>query len=525
MRLLQVTVLGLMLWGCQKPTPTITTPTPATPIPTPTGPVALPPEIEPSLERGQLRAYYNKKYTQEERSAVRELVEELFPKYSPIEKTQAIAEILAFSYVVFHTTEHHHLDRNHAALRKHESTLVDLAKRYQVPPLAVMAIVSWENSGGTTKVSGADAAGLGQMTDGAIQTAHDFAHQEASRLRQEAADPLSVEEIAKHLESIEIRHQKLARQAKLPDERFVPAANLEDVVLFFRFLLQNYGGRVDHAIGCYHKGVGNTDDLLYDYLSRKVGELNYPTSDRSDFLNALERENVTYLSLWNNTRSRQMLNGLRTMDGEVTDDSNRSQALGDESDIYPWKVLGSLVAYRRGESYVKKQIQRYGGPQSEVEVAGLPLYESPAAISAGLKAGHLILSRAPLADFGYSGDNGSAITPELEGYLFSLVGRWRKTARQEDLLLPVKTLLNTAAIRRGNYGLFSKVQLRGVTALISPQELTGHQRSALRKVLEVDFLNDRIYRSTLDNGDILICLNPRFGHQFLASYDKYSSSH
>jgi hypothetical protein len=517
-------VLSLFHCGCQKPTPEVSL-TPATPVPTATGPVALPPEIEPSLERGQLRAYYNKKYTSKERAAVREVVEELFPKFTPAEKTQAIAEILAFSYVVFHQTEHHHLSRNHQALRKHETTLVDLAKRYQVPPLAVTAIVSWENSGGTTKVSGADAAGLGQMTDGAIQTAHDYAHQEASRLRQEAVDPASVEEIAKHLESIEIRHQRMAKKAKMPDERFVPEANLEDVVLFFRFLLSQYGGRVDHAIGCYHKGVGNTDDLLFDYLTRKVGEINYPTSDRSDFLTALERENVTYLTLWNDTRSRQMLNGLRTMDGEVTDEGNRSQALGDESDIYPWKVLGSLAAYRQGPDYLKEQEERYSGPQSEVEVAGLPLYDKQSSISAALKAGNLVLSQAPLQDLGYRSDNGSAITPELEGYLESLVARWRRTARQNELNLPVKTLLNTAALRRESYGLFSKVQLRGITALIAPQELSGHAAHALKKVLEVDFLNDRIYRSTLDNGDILICLNPRFGHQFLAAYDKHRASH
>ena len=528
-----IVCLALLLVGCQRPGP-VASLTPATPVPSgsstpnPNTPQALPPEIDPSLEKGQLRAYYNKKYTQQEFDAVRSVIEELFPNYTPAEKRQAIAEILAFSYVIFHETEHHKLEKNHAALRRHEKTLMDTARRYQVPPLAVMAIVSWENSGGVSKVSAADAAGLGQMTDGAIEEAQRYAHQEAGRLRLEAANPAGVEPMARYLESIEFRHQKAARVAKLPDERFVPECNLEDMVLFFRFLLYQVGGRVDHAIGSYHKGAANTDDLLYDYLTRTEGEVVPPGSDRTNFLAALERRNVTYLTLWNDPRSRAMLNGLRTVDGDVTTPENQSQALGDESDIYPWKVLGSLAAYRQGKEYVDQQIQRYSGPQAEAETRGLPVYESLTDLKKAIREKKLVQSRAPLADYGYRSGYPTEyvaysdfITPELEGYLFSLVMRWRKTANQGELMLPVKTLMNTRALSTGGYGLFSRVQMKGVTCLIAPQDLPEEARQALRKVLEVDFLNDRIYRSTLDNGDVLITLNPRFGHQFLAAYNKY----
>lgn len=526
---LVVAALACLCLSCQKAPPSPTpTATPATPLATPTGPTPLPPDIDPSLEKGELRKYFHKKYSDQEFQSVRSLVEELFPNYSGAEKRQAISEILSFSYVIFHQTEHHRLDRNHAALRKHEQTLVEFCRRYQVPELAVMAIVSWENSGGVSKVSSADAAGLGQMTDGAIQTAHEFAHQEAVRLRTESPDPAAVEPMAKALHSIEIRHQQMARKAKVSDERFVPEANLEDVVLFFKFLLNQLGGRVDHAIGAYHKGVGNTDDILYDFLTRGGQEVVYPATDRRDFLEQVEKRNVTYLTLWNDTRSRQMLNGLRTMDGEVTTAENRSEALGDESDIYPWKVLGSLAAYRQGADYVKQQIQRYSLPQSEVEVRGLPTYESANSLRQGLQSKKLVRCKAPIADWGYRqgapeslAQYADAVTPELDGYLFSLVARWRNTARSNELELPVKTLMNVAALGRGQYGLFSKVQLRGVTALLAPQELPRPAREALNKVLEVDFLNDRIYRSTLDNGDILICLNPRYGHQFWAAHQKY----
>lgn len=489
----------------------------------------LPPEIPPSLEKGQLRAWYRKKYSPEEFEAVRSLIFELFPNYTPAEKRQAITEILSFSYVIFHETEHHHLNRNHAAFRKHQKLLEELCQRYDVPPLAVSAIVSWENSGGSQQISFADAAGLGQMTDGAIQTAHDFARAEAARLRQEAPDPEAVEPMARQLESVDVRHQKLTHKANMTDERLVPECNLEDVVLFFKFLLSQFNGRIDHSIGSYHRGVANTDDVIYDYLTRKEGSVVYPSSDRSDFLGALDRRNVTFLTLWNDTRARQMLNGLRTMDGEVTTDANRSQALQDESDIYLWKVLGSLAAYRQGSEYVQKQMERYSLPQSEVEVRGLPTYESLDALRQGLKDAHLIHSRAPLWDVGFrrgldqeAASLADCVTPELEGYLQSLVQRWRHTGRSNSLQLPVKTLMNTRSLQAGSYGLFSKVQMRGVTVLLSPYALNDPKaEEALKKVLEVDFLNDRIYRSTLDNGDVLVCLNPRFGHQFLAAYQKY----
>ncbi|CAN0393214.1 unnamed protein product, partial [Phaeothamnion confervicola] len=94
---------------------------------------------------------------------------------------------------------------------------------------------------------------------------------------------------------------------------------------------------------------------------------------------------LNYLSLWNDRRSREMLNGLRTLDGDPRTRQNASQALGDESDIYPWKVLGSLCAYRQGLDYVTKEQAKYNLPQVEVEVIGLPLYTTPDQIAAAVK--------------------------------------------------------------------------------------------------------------------------------------------
>lgn len=524
--------------GCQRDTP-LAPLTPATPLEEASATVAartpvplnqpLPPEVDPEEDKGQLRTYFHKKYSDSEYAAVRATVAEIMPGYTPAEQRQAVTEILSFSYVIFHETQYHHLDRNHAALRKHEKTLQKFCQMYDVPAGPVTAIVSWENSGGSTKVSFADAAGLGQMTDGAIQSAHDFARQEANRIRSVSTDAAKGEQLARGLENIEARHRHQAHVENLPDERFSPSCNLEDVVLFYKYLSTQYGGRHDLAIGAYHRGVANTDDIVYDYLTHDGNDKTvvYPTSDRSDFLSALERDQITYVTLWNNPRSRQMLNGLRTMDGEVTTDANRDQALQDESDIYPWKVLGSLTAYRQGTSWTAGQIARYSTPQSEAEASGLPAYESLRAVREALEAGRLVHARSPVtgsfsADLQEDARRASdAVTPELDGYLFSLVTRWRKVAGDNTLQLPVKTLFNARALESGNYGLFSKVQMRGITAVLLPASLPRPAEVALKKVLEVDFLNDRIYRSTLDSGDVLICLNPRFGHQFLAAYQKY----
>src|SRR5688500_7007821 len=92
---LPVLLLTLALTGCQRSDPGMKL-TPALPLgPKPANAAAmpakppqveLPPEIDPGLERGQLRAYYKKNYAPEEFAAVRELVEEIFPNYTPYEK-------------------------------------------------------------------------------------------------------------------------------------------------------------------------------------------------------------------------------------------------------------------------------------------------------------------------------------------------------------------------------------------------------------------------------------------------------
>ncbi|MBI3926955.1 MAG: hypothetical protein HY319_15575 [Armatimonadetes bacterium] len=515
--------------------------------PAPVVKVEKAPDGGPTAPPGTLRSYYMDKYPEHERAPVERTVDQVLAEYSPEEKHQAVAEILAYDHVVFHTTEWHHLDRNHAAIRRFEPKLKQLCELHEVPFLPVLAITSWENSGGSARVSYADAAGLGQMTWGAMETAYEVAEQRAAFYSKQArwkkymagvtGDPEELKEghrlqaIAERLQLRE-RHRQMAHAAGVDDVRLMPEANLECVVVFFKFLLDSYGGRVDHAIGAYHKGVANTDDILHDYLVRLEPGIAYPSSseDREAFLEALDRHKVTYMDLWNDRRCRQMLNGLRTVEGEVTSSANRHMALGDESDIYPWKVLGSLAAYQAGEKHATAMIEKYSGRRDVAEVETVPSYGSLEEMKKAIGTGRLVRSRVPADDLGIAAGAGAGspaaelsycVTPELDGYLWSVLRRLRDAAGNDSLSLPVQALSKAHVLASDTPpGAEQKLHLRGVAAVLSPQSLTPDEDHLLRGILMSDYLDDRIYLTTRDDSTALICLNPRYGDDFLASYQR-----
>lgn len=486
---------------------------------------------------GNLREYYLRgKYPQDEINAVAETIGVLFKDRDSTQQRQMVAEILSFHHVIFHATKNHDLRRNHALIRKYRPVLEKMCKRHGVPLLPVMAITSWENSGGSDKVSWADAAGLGQMTWGAVDEAHRHAGRKAAKLKEEAqweryhAKALKDEKKLERAEAlahqasllnVEQRHKKMAKEAGVKDERAIAECNLEDVVLFFDYLLSQFGGRVDHAIGAYHKGVLNQDDILYDYMRRRDPTVLYPQSgDRTSFLATLERLNVTYLDLWNDPRSREMLNGLRTVEGEKTTRKNAHLALGDESDIYPWKVLGSLSAFRAGEEYLEKAMERYSIPQLAGEVRGLPDFLGPPAEQEAVKKGFLV--EFPITY--WSGDTQdkrqALVRPELAGYLYHLRDRMSRALGLTAWKLPI------LALGRGQVGRPTweqAIHSKGVAVRLSLAGMDNERRELLGKLLQQDYLFDRIYlRSSRE--DHRIVLNPRFGHEFMKLYESKSGT-
>lgn len=476
--------------------------------------------------QGNLREYYlHGKYPQAELDAVAAMLEQVFPHYSDTQKRQMVAEILSFHHVIYHPTENHDLATNHRTIRKYKELLKAICERHEVPFYPVLAITSWENSGGSDKVSWADAAGLGQMTWGAVDEAHRYAARKAADLKEQAQwekyqgsidkDPArlekarKLEEMASRL-NVEQRHRQMAQEANVSDERSIAECNLEDVVLFYDFLLSNYGGRVDHAIGAYHKGVLNHDDILYDYLRRHDATVLYPqAADRSSFLAALDRLNVTYLDLWNDPRSREMLNGLRTVEGEKTTTSNSHLALGDESDIYPWKVLGSLSALLAGEPYLNACVERYSVPQLAGELRGLPTFSGDAGFKQGVNAGFLVELPGEAWKQDTSKARAAWVRPEMVGYLLHLRDRLSRLNGKETRL----PIIELGAATEERSGWEKELASKGVSVRLSSAELTAEQRKVLLKELQQDYLFDRIYlRSRRDEHHIAI--NPRFGHEF-----------
>ncbi|MGI5843231.1 MAG: hypothetical protein ACOX9B_03490 [Candidatus Xenobium sp.] len=506
--------------------------------------VAVPPSRR--MQRLSLQEYHQHKHLLAEQEAVRRALGQVFPDWSPDQVEQAIPEILAFHHLVFHRTLRHDLEKNHAVARRVEGLLRELASRHEVPFLPVWGIVSWENSGGSSKVSWADAAGLGQMTWGAVEQAHAFAAQEAARLRAQA-DRLraegdsQAESRARELEArartldVAERHAQMAKDMGVKDERMVVEANLEDTILFFKYLLWAYGEREDLAISAYHNGVQNNDDILVDFLRRRGEGVRVPGADRSDFIQALSRHDVTWLDLWRDRRSRQMLNGQRTVYGELTVAANSHLALGDESDLYPWKILASLAALLEGPEYTARMAARYRDRWELVEVRGLPEPASFRDFEILAEQGHLVRWTGPIRDLGVAGKAPKGtrgetfsyyVTPEMAGYLADLTIRLRQATGHPKVALPIARLSGAWALAPPYKACPSgdnATHLRGVAVDLVPDELSPVHARALEDLVRSDFVMDRVYlRRAAGNWHLV--LNPRWGDDYLAIWQTRSKS-
>jgi len=536
--------LVFLIPGCKppgRPVSSVNSPVPGRlaevrlPLETPT----LSPGVDGRLALAELHA---QKYPPAERAQVRSTLEEVLIGYSPTDLEEATAEVLAFHHVVYHRTKAHDLEKNHAVAGRVADRLRELADRHGVPWLPVLAIISWENSGSQTSVSWADAAGLGQMTRGAVERAHTFAAEEAVRLEASARTlragggpedlerARDLEERARHLD-LATRHAEMARNSGLKDERMVVEANLEDTLFFFKFLLQAYGGRPDLAISAYHNGLQNNDDILLDYLVRRGEEVSPPGLDRAAFLAALERQDVTWLDLWRDRRSRQMLNGLRTVEGEVTTPANARLALGDESDLYPWKVLASLAAFQAGPDFTARMVARYSGPWDLVEVQGLPEHRSYQDFEASARLGHLVPLAGPVMDLGIAGKAEATtrahrfsywVTPEMAGYLLDLGRRLREGAGEATLALPILNLSgawNLGSLDSPCPGGDRGTHLRGVAVDLAPQALRPAHARLLEELLHADYVMDRVYLRRIPRGWHAV-LNPRWGQDYQAIWER-----
>ncbi len=453
-----------------------------------------------------LVAYFQTSHPAWEVASVYRATGEIFRNASAAERAEASTEVLAYFHVVYHTTATHHIEANVALTRRYARVIRVACRQFRVPLPVALAILTWENGGRISATSYAACTGVGQLSMGAVRTAHQY----AARVRSRAlwavhffvllrggvealcgAGNLPVRRLdvvcarlrrKARIYDLAARHARMAHARGVSDERMVARANIEDSVVFMRYLLDMYGGRADLAISAYHNGVGNTDDLLAAYLCRFDAKgATFTTRRRDPLLAALTRDHIDYLTLWNDRRSREMLNGLRTMDGVPTTPANASQALGDEADIYLWKTIGALVAVQVSPFELQDITSRYVGTYGQSETVGFDPATDLVPVSGNVK-----------------------VTRELVGYVASLDRRLRAhTGHGLHVSMWFGTTLHDTASHRDGLAVDFALNQPGLEALIRR-----------------DWLFDRIFCRRLPGGRLHVCLNPRFGNLFLASYER-----
>jgi hypothetical protein len=500
--------------------------------------------------KSSLQQYYDRKYPEVELKSVRDAIATVLPNLNENEQEQAAREVLSFHHVVYHRTEWHRIERNVRIERTYENLIEKFGKRYEVPPPLAKGIICWENSGDVSKISYAQCGGLGQLSQGALDRAHrygkDMAHYKIGMAKVHDFLYKSTGKEVHRLErdrnlvdakeyDLEARHRDLSRAFAVADERLVPECNAEDAVIFMKVLLDYYNGQPDLAIASYHNGVNNTDDLLRDYISRRMPWLMKDRKGERDMLMlAVSKFRINYLSLWSDQKSREMLSGYRTMDGDVTTASNRSEALGDESDIYLWKIVASYAALLCPEKSLMERIGEYRKRWDVVECRGLKLYNDNDGIKEAIAKGELVklppvndrgIGKIPMTSQLYERSlkhYNYHVTPELTGFIDHISAEFRASTGNEKALIPTeaalqsKVLYLTSPPDSGESEEF-RTHLQGVAIDVAKG---GSNSDALYLILNRYYLRDRIYLIG-EKDHWHVCLNPRYGNEFYQYYSTY----
>ncbi|HEY3997237.1 MAG TPA: hypothetical protein VGO93_00135, partial [Candidatus Xenobia bacterium] len=210
--------------------------------------------------------------------------------------------------------------------------------------------------------------------------------------------------------------------------------------------------------------------------------------------------------LWTDPYVREIMAGLRTMEGEPLSDSNSGAMLGDESDIYLWKVLGAYGALLGPLQDAARIVERWAPAAEVAELQGLALYLTADSIRQGL-AQHVLVQ-----------SEGQVMLPETAGFV-----RWlKKTATAEmPLGQTLRLHLGTAIAQTPPW-----LSLSGVP-VFSPGGCVHQSGASIDIVLGSDpasrvvdrilnqlFTTDRVYRTWLQGGRCRVTLNPRYSAEW-----------
>lgn len=459
--------------------------------------------------KSRIYNFYLTKYTSKDINPVRDAVAAINPSYSPSQTMDAVYEVLSYRHIIFHETKWHNLEDNVSVISAYKDLIRNMASKHGIPAEVPLAVMTWENSGGLSKMSYAACGGLGQMSEAAVSRAHSHSAEKARALKKKASecsDPEEKKLLLKKAESFNIkaRHARIAKQKRIKDERMIPECNAEDSVVYLSFLLECFDNRPDLAISAYHNGVMNNDDLIKCLMREKHV---FGTETLTGFIS---KWNVTYLSLWNNRKTRDMLNGYLTMEGERTNASNRHDALGDESDLYPWKIFGAYSALIDDPANLKARIEACSGSVEETETRGLESFNSIQEADKGVRNGKLIMQNHK------SGKKTVKIylAPELAGFIKRVHGRLIKETGAKKIYIPAYNFMSAEYFEKKD---IDRLHLKGIACDFNMKKFKYADK--LRSILKHEWLNDRIYMRT--EGDIThVCINPRYGLEFLNGYSR-----
>ena len=504
-------------------------------------------EMDEIKKDGYLSYFYRRKYSKDEIKIVWEAVNKLFPQYSKEDKLLATRSILAYHWVVYRTTPAHNMSANVRVTKKYRDLIDKYAKLHEVPVEMVEGVITWENSGGTSRKSWAACVGVGQLSAGAVNAAHEYyiSHLKNKEEMVEIYDlmhskfnfPLFHIAGKKHIIQLDIydvanRHRAIKKKLKVDDERLIPDCNIEDAAVYLKILYNNYENRVDMAISTYHNGGLNNNDILTDYIQRASGGKIKGKLNQKEIMAAMNQYKISFISLWRDHRSRDMLNGLRTVFGEITTSANQSYSLGDESDIYPWKVAAGYAALNAPDNVLKDLVNKYQGPWDVAECRGIRIYSSYDSIKSGIKSGWLVkLPSSLYIDKGMGALKGGSgeyyknrsmynyyVTPETLGFLYELNRVYRGRTKNKEAKIPLKGALESRILEKYGSGKVPEdyqTHLQGLS--LNVDVANAEHGDILLRILREFFLHDHIYLIR-NKGKNRICVNPRYGKYY---YDKY----
>ena len=458
--------------------------------------------------KSKLYNYYLTKYTMSDFVPIRKAIKAINPNYTESEVTDATYEVLSYRHVIFHDSGTHKLDKNVEIIKRYESIIRKNAIKYDIPAEIPLAVMTWENSGDTSKMSYASCSGLGQMSAGAVKIAHDYAGK-ISREFKDKANIVDNEEKRKELLAradlfnIATRHKKMAKELNISDERIIPECNAEDSVIYLKTLMNSFQNVPDLAISAYHNGTTNNADLMKALMK------SYSYS--SNMKSFIKDKNINYLSLWKNQKVRNMMNGYLTMEGEITNSKNYYDALADESDIYPWKIFGAYSAFVDTPEGLADKIYKCRGTVIETETEGLEKFNSLNDVEKAVKEKILVKQKHK------SGKKTVDVymRPELAGFIAYMFNRLKTETNGKAGAIPATGFISEKYFLKEDK---RDDNLMGIAFDCNLKKFK--YASKLRNLLQHEYLNDRIYLSS--SGNIVhICLNPRFGLEFYEYAEKY----